>query len=120
MHGQPGFGGIKYRHPVGHVAERRLAAAPPARPPEHRADAAGHEQVGHGADLGLVQGQHRGGVTGLALAPDGKSLVTADYTGTLLVWDVAGGKVRHRLKLACRLRGLKRRAQFPVGGRNGL
>jgi hypothetical protein len=60
MHGQPRLDGLQDRHAVGHVAQRRLAAAPPAGPPEHRADAARHEQVRHGHDLGLTQAQDRG------------------------------------------------------------
>jgi WD40 repeat protein len=57
-----------------------------------------------GKEERVLQGQHRGWIMGLALAPDGKSLVTADYSGTILLWDVAGGNVRHR---------------FPTGPRTG-
>jgi WD40 repeat protein len=33
---------------------------------------------------------HRGGITGLAFTPDGRTLVSTSYDGTVLIWDVTG------------------------------
>jgi WD40 repeat protein len=41
--------------------------------------------------------RHTGGVRGLTFSPDGKLLAAADGDNTIVVWHVAGGKMRARL-----------------------
>jgi WD40 repeat protein len=42
-------------------------------------------------------GHHAGAVNGVALTPDGKSVLTAGTEGDVLVWDVASGRIRETL-----------------------
>ena len=41
---------------------------------------------------------HTQAVVAVAYSPDGKTLASASYDGTLKLWDVAGGKERATLK----------------------
>ena len=41
-----------------------------------------------GEELALLTG-HTGSVTGVAFSPDGRTLVSGSYDGTILVWKVA-------------------------------
>ncbi len=49
--------------------------------------------------LGTLRFRHGGGIHNLLLTSDGKTLVSNDYYGTrtVCVWDLATGKLRHRL-----------------------
>ncbi|MEO1081112.1 MAG: hypothetical protein AAFY29_16250 [Pseudomonadota bacterium] len=43
-------------------------------------------------------GVHQGGLLALAMHPDGAAFATAGQDGRVLIWDVLGGDIRHRLE----------------------
>lgn len=47
--------------------------------------------------LRTLDGRHEGGQMKMVFAPDGKTLVTSDDDGVVIVWDVARGAIRERL-----------------------
>jgi RNA polymerase sigma factor (sigma-70 family) len=81
-------------------------SSPPAAPPsQSQAKSARVDDYGDplpdGAlrRLGTLRFRHGGGIENLLLTPDGKTLVSNDYYGTrtVCVWEMATGKLRHRL-----------------------
>jgi len=75
---------------------RAIAPRPPVVPSE---DAAG--DLPQGAILrvgGLKEGAVYGGMYRLLFTPDNETFVTRDYSQTIRIWDVATGKLKHKLK----------------------
>jgi RNA polymerase sigma factor (sigma-70 family) len=107
-----GAGGLVARQ-APEPAGQEQSTAPAARPgaageAPARADRHGDPlPAGAVARLGTVRFRHGGTVTGLAFAPDGKTIISCAYDRTIRVWEVATG------------RELKRFAE-PVGSFNAL
>jgi RNA polymerase sigma factor (sigma-70 family) len=98
-----GVGALACRGPAAGPDEGQAPPQKPERPrppegPAARADRYGDAlPAGAVARLGTVRFRHGSLVTGLAFAPDGKTLVSASYDKTLRVWDAATGRELRRL-----------------------
>ena len=55
-------------------------------------------EVKNGKELFVYEG-HGGWVTGLGLRPSGAQLISADYSGTLLTWNVTAGRILARRRV---------------------
>jgi RNA polymerase sigma factor (sigma-70 family) len=58
--------------------------------------------VGSGKELHLLQG-HAHAIANLAISPDGKTLASGGYDGTLCLWEMASGKKRWHGKIGSSL-----------------